>query len=78
MRRLWTEQETKILDNNRRMPIKRLALLLNRTETAIKQKKHQLGIGRHDMRVPERFSQEEKILRLHAIMAKGNIKLYGD
>lgn len=77
MRRKWTEQEVRILDNNRTMPIRQLAKVLNRTETAVKQKKHQLGIARRDMRVPERFSHEEKILRLHAIMAKENIKLYG-
>ena len=73
----WTEEEISFLKQNPRMSVKEQAKRLGRSTDSVRAKRERLSIYTRKIPVPERFSQEEKILRIHALMAKHNLKLRG-
>lgn len=73
----WTDEETSFLKRNPKMSVKEQAEHLGRTTDSVRAKRERLSIYTKKICVPERFSPEEKILRLHALMAQYNLKLRG-
>ena len=72
----WTDEEITFLKNNPRMSVREQAKILERSESSVKSARDRLKIS-PKWAIPERYSKEEKILRLHALMAQHNIRLMG-
>ena len=73
----WSEEEITFLMNNPRMPVKEQARILGRTKSSVKSARERFCVS-PKIPVPERYSQHEKILRLHSLMAQYNLKLKGE
>lgn len=71
----WTDEEISFLKQNPRMSVKEQAQRLGRSTDSVRAKRERLSIYTRKILIPERFSPEEKILRIHALMAKHNLKL---
>ena len=72
----WTEEEISFLKKNPRMSVRQQAKIFERTESSVNSARDRLKIS-PKRAIPERYSQEEEILRLHALMAQHNIRLMG-
>ena len=73
----WTEEEIDFLRKNPRMTARAQAEKLGRSLQSVKsaRERHHISPKRP---IPERYSQYEKILRLHSLMAQYNLKLKGE
>lgn len=71
----WTDEEITFLKRNPRMSVKEQSKILGRSESSVKAARERHRISPRKIPVPERSSPEEKILRIHALMAKHNLKL---
>lgn len=71
----WKEEEISFLKQNPKMSIKEQAERLGRSYNSVRARRDRLSLYSRKLQIPERFSQEEKILRIHALMAKHNLKL---
>lgn len=74
----WTEEEISFLKQNPKMSIKEQAEQLGRSYNSVRARRDRLSLYSRKLQIPERFSQEEKILRIHTLMAKHNLKLKGE
>ena len=74
-RRKWKLEELLFVQRHREIPAKEIGALLERSENAIYEARYKKELPQYLKPTPERFSKKEKVLRIHALMARDHIKL---